>query len=106
MYVPAKSKPMLPSLASIREEKAPPTRKSTSDFVVCQSSDAAFHCLVLLRHKCRSSPVIPAVFILDGALPFPPRVVAGPVVAGSIRFYIVTISACVLGRLGFAEQTA
>ena len=45
-YVPAKSKPMLPSLASIRELKAPPSRKSTVAAVVCQSSDAAFHCLM------------------------------------------------------------
>src|SRR5947209_13679576 len=37
---------MLPSLASIRDEKAPPTRKSTADLVVCQSSDAAFHWLM------------------------------------------------------------
>src|SRR5438128_11157868 len=37
---------MLPSLASMRDEKVPPTRKSTSDFVVCQSSLAAFHCLM------------------------------------------------------------
>ena len=28
-YVPQKSKPKLPSLASIREENVPPTRKST-----------------------------------------------------------------------------
>jgi hypothetical protein len=27
----------------MRDEKAPPTRKSTVDWVVCQSSDAAFH---------------------------------------------------------------
>jgi len=31
----------------MREEKAPPTRKSTAAVVVCQSSDAAFHCLML-----------------------------------------------------------
>src|SRR6266853_6535711 len=37
---------MLPSLASMRDEKAPPTRKSTVAPVVCQSSDAAFHCLI------------------------------------------------------------
>jgi hypothetical protein len=42
VYVPAKSNPALPSFASMREEKAPPTRKSTVDAVVCQSSDAAF----------------------------------------------------------------
>jgi len=30
----------------MRDEKAPATRKSTSDFVVCQSSDAEFHCLM------------------------------------------------------------
>src|SRR5689334_690834 len=34
---------MLPSLASMREEKAPPSRRSTVALVVCQSSDAAFH---------------------------------------------------------------
>ncbi len=48
---------MLPSLASMRDEKAPPTRKSTADLVVCQSSDAAFHCLMSpgvfqARHTC------------------------------------------------------
>ena len=32
------------SLASIREENSPPTRKSTLEVVVCHSSDAAFHC--------------------------------------------------------------
>src|SRR4029077_9307239 len=42
----AKSNPMLPSFASMREEKAPPVRKSTLAAVVCQSSDAAFHCLM------------------------------------------------------------
>jgi hypothetical protein len=43
LYVPAKSKPKLPSLASMRDEKAPPTRKSTLALVVCQVSEAAFH---------------------------------------------------------------
>jgi hypothetical protein len=37
---------MLPSLASMREEKTPPTRKSTVAAGVCQSSEAAFHCLM------------------------------------------------------------
>jgi hypothetical protein len=32
--------------AAMREEKAPPSRKSTEAAVVCQSSDAAFHCLI------------------------------------------------------------
>jgi hypothetical protein len=30
----------------MRDEKAPPARKSTLDFVVCQSSDAEFHSLM------------------------------------------------------------
>jgi len=30
----------------MREENAPPSRKSTVAAVVCQSSDAAFHCLM------------------------------------------------------------
>src|SRR4051812_46759515 len=30
----------------MRDENAPPTRKSTVAAVVCQSSDAAFHCLM------------------------------------------------------------
>ena len=46
VYVPAKSKPMLPSFASMREENAPPSRRSTVAFVVCQSGDAAFHCVM------------------------------------------------------------
>ncbi len=46
VYVPAKSNPKLPSFASMREENWPPTRRSTVAAVVCQSSDAAFHCLI------------------------------------------------------------
>src|SRR4051812_10838326 len=46
VYVPAKSNPMLPSLASMRDENWPPTRRSSEAAVVCQSSDAAFHCLM------------------------------------------------------------
>ena len=30
--------------AMMRDEKSPPTRRSTVADVVCQSSDAAFHC--------------------------------------------------------------
>jgi hypothetical protein len=47
---------MLPSLASMREEKAPPSRKSTEAAVVCQSSDAAFQMwtLALGHHEDRS----------------------------------------------------
>src|SRR3954451_3217451 len=37
---------MLPSFASILDENWPPTRRSTAAAVVCQSSDAAFHCLM------------------------------------------------------------
>src|ERR1700722_14971825 len=37
---------MLPSLASMRDEKDPPARKSTLAAVVCQSSEGAFHCLM------------------------------------------------------------
>src|SRR3954453_3928484 len=37
---------MLPSLASMRDENVPPTGRSTAAAVVCQSSDAAFHCLM------------------------------------------------------------
>ena len=48
LYVPPKSNPMLPSLASMREEKAPPTCKSTLAAVVCQSSEAAFHWVMWL----------------------------------------------------------
>jgi hypothetical protein len=33
-------------LASIRDEKDPPTRRSTAALVVCQSSDAVFHTLM------------------------------------------------------------
>src|SRR5687768_14757482 len=42
-YTPSKSKPMLPSRASIREENFPPVRKSFSAFGVCHSSEALFH---------------------------------------------------------------
>ena len=41
VYVPAKSNPMLPFFASMRDEKSPPTRRSTLALVVCQSSEAA-----------------------------------------------------------------
>src|SRR5690606_38154833 len=34
---------MLPSLASMRDENLPPTRKSFSAFGVCQSCDGLFH---------------------------------------------------------------
>jgi hypothetical protein len=44
--VSLKSKPKLPSFASMREENFPPSRKSTVAVVVRQSSDAAFHCLM------------------------------------------------------------
>src|SRR6185295_17025907 len=37
---------MLPSFASMRDENAPPSRKSTVAKVVCQSSEAEFHCLM------------------------------------------------------------
>src|SRR5437879_9004203 len=37
---------MLPSFASMRDEKEPPARRSTDALVVCQSSDAVFHCLM------------------------------------------------------------
>ena len=43
---PSEMNPMLPSLASIREENLPPSRRSTEAAVVCQSSDAAFHFLM------------------------------------------------------------
>lgn len=36
----------LPSFASMREENAPPSRRSTLAAVVCQSAEAAFHCLI------------------------------------------------------------
>src|SRR5687768_326193 len=41
--MPAKSKPTLPSFASIREVKDPPVRRSFSARGVCQSSEAEFH---------------------------------------------------------------
>ena len=44
--VPAKSKPSLPSFASMREENAPPSRRSTLALVACQSPAAAFHALM------------------------------------------------------------
>src|SRR5918995_3689501 len=44
--MPSKSKPVLPSLASMRALNLPPSRRSTSLSVVCQSSWAAFHCLM------------------------------------------------------------
>src|SRR5688572_19842138 len=44
--LPSKSNPWLPSFASIRDENFPPSRKSTVLRVVCQSSCAAFHCLM------------------------------------------------------------
>lgn len=43
---PRKSKPAAPSSASMREENRPPGRRSTVDAVVCQSSDAACHCMM------------------------------------------------------------
>ena len=56
MYIPAKSKPTLPSFASMRDENWPPTRRSTVEAVVCQSSDAAFHRLMSsgLVHACQT----------------------------------------------------
>src|ERR1700722_2548578 len=37
---------MLPSLASMRDEKDPPARKSTVAAVVCQSLEGEFHCFM------------------------------------------------------------
>src|SRR5690606_441245 len=72
VYVPAKSKPMLPSFASILDEKAPPTRRSTVAAVVCQSSDAAFHCLmssgvVYARHTSSTGAAMRASTVIFNA---------------------------------------
>ena len=42
--MPSKSKPALPSLACMREQNLPPSRRSTLARGVCHSGVAAFHC--------------------------------------------------------------
>ncbi len=46
VYSPSKSKPMLPSLASMRDRSFPPTCRSFSAHGVCHSGEAAFHCVI------------------------------------------------------------
>src|SRR5689334_2112651 len=45
-YTPPKSKPILPSFASIRVLNFPPTRRSFSERGECQSGDALFHLVI------------------------------------------------------------
>src|SRR5690606_12221249 len=48
LYTPSKSKPKLPSFASIRFLNLPPVRRSFSLLGVCQLGSAAFHCIISL----------------------------------------------------------
>src|SRR5690606_40283765 len=47
-YIPSKSNPKLPSLASILFLNLPPTLRSFSLLGVCQLGSAAFHCIMSL----------------------------------------------------------
>src|SRR5690606_27576331 len=70
VYVPEKSKPPLPSLASMRERKVPPSRRSTVLSVVCQSSDAAFHCLMSAGLLCASQTCCSGAFTMVSTVIF------------------------------------
>src|SRR3954447_8908858 len=61
---------MLPSFASIRDENWPPARRSTVAAVVCQSSEAAFHCLMSsgVVHARQTSSIGATIFVSTAIL--------------------------------------